>query len=134
MAAGAATLRAFTPELRARLNELGDRLRDGFARAFAAAGIRGQAAGQGSLSQLHLSDRPLRHARDSLAGQIEAGPITQLVHLGMLRRGIASSSRLMYCISAPMQESDVDAAAAALEDTLRALRPVIEKERPALLG
>ena len=133
MAAGLATLREHTPDLCRHLNDLGLRLRRGFDEALRAAGVRGQAAGAGSLTNLHLTDSPLHDARDSLAGQIAAGPITRLVHLGMVRRGIASASRLMYCTSAPMGPPDVDRAAEALEATLRELRPVIERHRPALL-
>jgi glutamate-1-semialdehyde 2,1-aminomutase len=133
MAGGVATMREFTPELGARLNGLGDRLRDGFNRAFQKARIRGQAIGQGSLVNLHFTDAPIRSARDSLAAMIEAGPIPRFLHLAMVRRGINSASRLMYCISAPMSEAEVDTAVAALEDTLIELRPGIQKERPGLL-
>ncbi len=133
MAAGLATFREFTPAARERLNRLGDRLRAGFDRAFQRAGVRGQALGAGSLVNLHLTDRPIGNARDSLAGMIEAGHIAQLLHLAMLRRGFSSASRLMYCVSTPMGESEIDAAAAALEDALIELRPVIEQDRPALL-
>jgi glutamate-1-semialdehyde 2,1-aminomutase len=133
MAAGLAALRAFTPDARARVSALGDRLREGFNRVFGNVGLRGQAMGKGSLVNLHLTDRTIRNARDSLAGMFEAGPIGRLLHLGMLRRGITSASRLMYCVSTPMTEEEVDTAVAALEDTLTELRPGIERERPALL-
>jgi glutamate-1-semialdehyde 2,1-aminomutase len=133
MAAGIATMRELTPQLCERLNALGDRLRSGFNGAFERSGIRGQATGQGSLVNLHLTDRAIGNARDSLAGMIEAGPIARLAHLGMVRRGFTSASRLMYCISTPMSEVEIDAAVDALADTLGELRPVIEKERPALL-
>jgi glutamate-1-semialdehyde 2,1-aminomutase len=119
--------------VRERINRLGDRLREGFNRAFQSAGIRGQAVGQGSLVNLHLTDRPIRSARDSLGGMIEAGPVARLLHLGMVRRGITSASRLMYCISTPMGETEIDTAVAALEDTLLELKPLVEKERPSLL-
>ena len=62
-----------------------------------------------------------------------ASPLGRLLHLGMLRRGVASASRLMYCTSSAMGEAEVDAAIAALEDALRELRPFIERERPKLL-
>jgi glutamate-1-semialdehyde 2,1-aminomutase len=133
MAAGLATLREFTPAVRERINRLGDRLREGFNRAFQTAGIRGQAIGQGSLVNLHLTDRPIRNARDSLGGMIQAGPVARLLHLGMVRRGITSASRLMYCISTLMGETEIDTAVAALQDTLVELKPLIEKERPSLL-
>ncbi len=134
MAAGLAAMSAFDAAACDRINGLGDRLREGFNNAFANAGVRGQAIGLGSLSNLHLTDRPLRHARDSFQGMMEAGHISRLLHLGMLRRGVSSASRLMYCTSTTMDESDIDAAVAALEETLDELRPVVEVERPGLLS
>jgi glutamate-1-semialdehyde 2,1-aminomutase len=133
MAAGLAAMPRFTPEECSRLNALGDRLRDGFNRAFEKTGVRGQAVGAGSLLNVHLTDRPLSNARDSLEGIFEAGPMTHLLHLAMVRRGINSASRLMYCMSTPMGESEIDTATAALEDALIELRPGLESERPALL-
>jgi glutamate-1-semialdehyde 2,1-aminomutase len=134
MAAGLAAMRAYTGAEAQRLNALGDRLRDGFNRAFRDSGVRGQAAGQGSLVNLHLTSAPLRHARETVAALIEAAPIGRLLHLAMLRRGINSASRLMYCVSTPMGELEIDRAIDALRDALAELRPSIEKLRPALLA
>jgi glutamate-1-semialdehyde aminotransferase len=64
---------------------------------------------------------------------IDAGQVSRLLHIGMLRRGIMSASRLMYCISTAMSEAEVDTAVGALNETLRELRPYIEAERPGLL-
>jgi glutamate-1-semialdehyde aminotransferase len=96
--------------------------------------VRGQATGAGSLVNLHFGERELRSARDTLAGAIAAAPLPQLLHLSMLRRGIAAASRLMYCISTPMGEAEIDAASVALEDSLAELRPVIEAHCPDLLA
>ena len=117
-----------------RLNGLGDRLRAGFNEAFLQSGIRGQATGSCSLTNLHFTDVPLNNARDSMAGMIEAGHIARLLHIGMLRRGVMSASRLMYCVSTEMTDSEVDLAIGALNETLRELRPYIEAERPSLLS
>ncbi len=134
MAAGEAAMRQLDPQVFERLNGLGERFRQGANEAFAGAGIRGQATGTGSLSNLHFTDRPLDSARASLAGMVAAGNVGQLLHLEMLQRGVMSAGRLMYCISTPMTAADVDSAVDALADALRALKPGIEKERPALLG
>jgi glutamate-1-semialdehyde 2,1-aminomutase len=133
MAAGLAAMEQVNPQLTAQLNGLGERLRAGFNGAFANNGIRGQATGMGSLANLHLTDARLTSARDSLAGMRRAGGIGALLHLEMLRRGVASAGRLMYCISAPMTAANVDTAVDALDDALRALRPGIERERADLL-
>ncbi len=133
MAAGLAAMQAYGSDETKRLNRLGDRLRAGFNEAFLQSGIRGQAVGAGSLTNLHFTEGPLNNARDSMAGMIDAGRIARLLHIGMLRRGVMSASRLMYCVSTAMSESDVDLAIGALNETLRELRPIIEAERPALL-
>jgi glutamate-1-semialdehyde 2,1-aminomutase len=133
MAAGLAAMEQVNPQLTAQLNGLGERLRAGFNGAFANNGIRGQATGMGSLANLHLTDARLTSARDSLAGMRRAGGVGALLHLEMLRRGVASAGRLMYCISAPMTAANVDTAVDALDDALRALRPGIERERADLL-
>jgi glutamate-1-semialdehyde 2,1-aminomutase len=134
MAAGAAALQQLDAAAIRRINELGGRLRAGFNRAFERHGIRGQATGLGSLVNLHLTDAPLPDARAVLDGLAGSGSINASLHLAMLQRGVASASRLMYCTSTAMGESDVDFAVDALDDALAALRPGIEAERPALLG
>ena len=134
MAAGIAALGVLDPRLYERLNAGGDALRDAFNRVFREADVRGQATGFGSLVNLHLTDRPIRNARDSLRALVEAGPIPTHLHLAMLRRGIFPASRQMYCISAPMDEGHVRRAADALADALRELRPAIEETCPGLLA
>jgi len=134
MAAGLEAMKAYTEEQVERVNQLGARLRTGFDRTFQDAGIHGQALGAGSLCNLHLTPGFLSNARETLNGQIAAGTIVRLVHLGMLRRGFFSATRLMYCVSTVMSEREIDSAIAALASTLDELRPYIEDERPNLLA
>jgi glutamate-1-semialdehyde 2,1-aminomutase len=134
MSAGLAAMRAYTGAEVARVNALGERLRRGFNETFLQTGIRGQALGTGSLSNIVFTDGDVHDARDSMAGMGAAGHITSLLHLGMLRRGVMSASRLMYCVSTAMTEAEVDTAIEALNDTLKELRPFIAAERPALLA
>ncbi len=133
MAAGYAAMSNYLEEDCVRINRQADRLRDGFNNAFTAKGIKGQAIGLGSLTNLHLSDRPLNHARDALDGILEAGHITKLIHLGQLRRGIFAAPRLMFCVSTVTQDRHIGDAVSAFDDTLDELLPVIRSERPALL-
>jgi glutamate-1-semialdehyde 2,1-aminomutase len=133
MAAGLAAMRAYSGVEIRRLNALGERLRAGFNEAFLQSGIRGQATGSGSLSFLHFTDAALNDGRDSFTALSEAGHIPRLLHLGMLRRGIMSAGRLMFCVSTPMTDAEIDTAVGALNESLRELRPYIERERPALL-
>jgi glutamate-1-semialdehyde 2,1-aminomutase len=133
MAAGLAAMRAYDSEAVTRTNKLGERLRAGFNEAFLQSGIRGQASGTGSLANLHFTDKPLNNARDNIDGLIEGGHIGRLLHLTMLRRGVMSASRLMYCVSTAMTDADVDTAVVALNESLKELRPYVEAERPTLL-
>jgi glutamate-1-semialdehyde 2,1-aminomutase len=134
MAAGLAAMRAYDTAQRERIEGLGDRLRSGFDRAFERVGIRGRALGAGSLANVHFGAGPFENARDALAGMSTSTPLGRLLHLGMLRRGVASASRLMYCISTPMSETEIDEAVEALQDTLVELRPIVASERPELLS
>ncbi len=118
MAAGSAAMAPLDAAACARLNALGDRLRDGFNLAFRQSPVRGQATGRGSLLQIHLGDEPLHDAREALEGLRAAGPWSAVVQLGLLRRGIFAAPRLMHCVSTPMGEREIDTAIAALGDAL----------------
>ncbi len=133
MASGLSTLSNFEEKDAQRLNALGDQLRAGFNQVLSQFGIRGAAVGSGSLSNLVLTDIDIKSSRDVMEGMIAAGHIGSLLHLSMLRHGVVSASRLMYCVSTPMREEHVDQAITALSESLAELRPYIEAERPSLL-
>lgn len=133
MVAGLAAMEHFGRSEVERLNLLGTRLRTGFEAAFVRAGVRGCATGLGSLANLHLAAHPPRSARDTVDAIAATGSLGRLLHLGLVRRGVFAASRLMFCCSTPMGDADVDAAAAALEDALRELRPLVAARRPELL-
>ena len=134
MAAGLAAMRAFDDDEADRVNALGDRLRSGFNHVFEQTGIRARAFGMGSLSNLHFTDRQPADAREALDGMIAGGHIAQLLHLTMLRHGVMSATRLMYCTSTAMSDADVDRAVTALNESVTEIRPFIEAERPALIA
>lgn len=139
MAAGLAAMQRFDPQQRAHVDALGERLREGFNAAFERTGVRGQAIGMGSLSNVHLvdaqlGDGPLDNARATFAASRSAGRALRCIHLGMLVRGVASAARLMYCTSTAMTVADIDFAVAAMEDTLRDLRDDLAREKPGLLA
>ena len=133
MAAGLAAMTEYDQPAAVRINTLGDRLREGFNQAFQQAGIRGQATGVGSLTNLHFTDDIIHDARDALKGMTAAGHMTRLLHLTMIRHGIMSATRLMYCISTAMDSRHIDQAITALNESLTELRPYIETERPELI-
>lgn len=133
MAAGLAAMKAFDQKAADRINALGDRLRSGIDQAFKRSGIAGRAIGAGSLTNILFSDVIPTDARGSLNAMISGGHIARLFHLGLLRHGVFCAGRLMFSISTPMDEADIDQAIWAVSETLVELKPVIEKERPALL-
>ncbi|MGK0222013.1 MAG: glutamate-1-semialdehyde 2,1-aminomutase [Limisphaerales bacterium] len=134
MAAGRAAMTAYTAEEAERVNGLGVRLREGFNQAFAQAGLNAQALGSGSLTNLHFSAADIHDSRDAFTGMAAAGQLTNLLHLTMIRHGVMSATRLMYCTSTAMTDEDVATAVTALHESLAELRPYIEADYPELLG
>ena len=134
MAAGLAAMRRYGADEVERVNALGAQLREGFDHAFAQAGWAAKMMGTGSLSNVHFTNADVHDARDAMAAMVEAGHIPRLVHLGMLRRGVLSASRLMYCVSTAMTQAEIELAITALAETLQELRPYVERERPSLLA
>ncbi len=133
MAAGLATLADLDAAALDRIDALGARLRAGMNAALARAGIRGQAAGQGSLANVHWTDRPLRNARDALAGMAEARGVPRSFQLCLLRRGLFAAPRGMFCVSTAMGEREIDAALEAFALALGDLRPGLDESYPHLL-
>lgn len=133
MAAGLAAMRAYDGREAERLNGLGERFRKGANEAFAKAGVKAVAQGAGSLSNILFSQAPTTNARETVSAMVEAGHIARLFHLTMLRHGVMSASRLMYCVSTAMSEAEIDMAVEAVGSTVDELLPYIRSERPGLL-
>jgi len=115
MAAGVAGLtRVYTEAEAARLNALGDRLRD---RLNAFASDRGAdfcATGYGSMVGLHFTRGPVLRSSDSPA----AAELHALLHLHMLERGYSYARRGFVALSLPLGQAEVDGFAAAVEELL----------------
>jgi glutamate-1-semialdehyde 2,1-aminomutase len=108
MAAGAAGLsRVYTAPEVARLNALGDRLRD---RLNALDGDF-QATGYGSMVGLHFGSAPIRRAEDVP----EAPELLALLHLYALEHGYSYARRGFVALSVPLTEADVDGFAGVVE-------------------
>ena len=115
MAAGAAGLtRVLTPPEIARLNGLGDRLRDRLNTFAAERGIDFCATGRGSLVGLHFTRGPIRNEADVP----EAAELRGLLHLHMLERGYSYGRRGFIALSLPLGEREIDGFAAAAEEFL----------------
>lgn len=114
MVAGLAALELLTPAEYARLDTLGERLRQGANAILRAAGERAQLSGDGSLFRVVLTDAPIVDYRSSVEG---AGPRERLarLHRNLLDEGVIVARDGLGCLSTPMDEAEVERFLAALE-------------------
>ena len=115
MTGGLATMRAMTPAEFDRLDALGVRLRVRLGEAFRAAGVPGQATGEGSLFRLLFTDRPLRSYRD--IDQAAEARMERLFR-ALLDSGVLLHTTGLGCLSTPMGDREVEELAAAVERAL----------------
>jgi len=134
LAAGMAAMTLFDQAAVTRLNQLGDRLRDGFTAALKETGLKGCVSGLGSLLQVHWRDRKPADAIESIVGLTNAGELPGLVHLEMMNRGVYSAGRGMFALSTPMTLADIDKAVVCFRETLTMLKPYIADTTPHLLA
>ena len=134
MAAGLAAMQNYDQDQAARINELGEQLREGFNGVFRQAGLRARAMGKGSLTNVLFTDGPVNNARDFIAATLQAGHIPKLLHLTMLRHGVMSATRLRYCTSTAMDSGEIQQAINAMAASVEELAPYIAAERPGLLA
>jgi len=105
MAGGIATMEQLTPEAYARLDALGDRLRDGVRRLLRKKGYAGQITGVGSLFWLHHSKKKLSDYRSARPEDPKAPART---FLGLVNEGVLLSQRGLGACSLAMTDGDVD--------------------------
>jgi len=134
MAAGLCALELYDAKSVAHINRLGDKLRSGFNQVFRKTGIKGQAIGFGSLSNIHWYDGSIENAGQVAKSNLAAGKLPNLLHLSLLNRGIYSAGRGMFVISTPMKEEHIDFVIKEFEDILENLRPYIAAKTPHLIG
>jgi glutamate-1-semialdehyde 2,1-aminomutase len=118
MAGGVATMEQLTPEAYARLDALGERLRDGVRRLLKRLKRPGQVTGVGSLFCLHWTPARLSDYRSSRPADPQM-PVR--VFMGLLNEGVLLTQRGMGCCSLAMTDADVDR-------FIGALGRVLEKE------
>ncbi|MCY3901382.1 MAG: aspartate aminotransferase family protein [Caldilineaceae bacterium] len=133
MAAGLATMMAYGTEEVEQINDLGQRLKDGFNRAFQAAGVKARAAGLGSIIPIHWSEGEIRTARDAVAAQEAARTLPKLLHMEMMNRGIFSAPRGQFTISTPMTAREIDTAVKVMAQSLKVVKPYMVEHTPNLL-
>ena len=86
MTAGLATLKAYDEPAIARLNGLGQLLRDTLNEQFARRGVPAQVTGMGSLFRLHLTRRPITGYRSCFPSPSQKGALAA-IHFAFLERG-----------------------------------------------
>jgi len=105
MAGGIATMEQLTPEAYARLDALGDRLRNGVRRLLRARGYPGQVTGVGSLFWIHHTKKKLSDYRSTRPDDPQAPART---FLGLVNEGVLLSQRGLGACSLAMTDADVD--------------------------
>jgi len=105
MAGGIATMEQLTPEAYARLDALGDRLRDGVRRLLRKKGYAGQITGTGSLFWLHHTKKKLSDYRSA---RPEDPKTPARAFLGLVNGGVLLSQRGLGACSLAMTDADVD--------------------------
>ena len=120
-AAGLATLDKLDSAAFARLDTLGERMRDGLNAIFQAADEPAQATGDGSLFQIVPTRGAIRNYR-SLPTDAAAGRWLERLHRALLGTGVIISHRGLSCLSTAMDEAVVDECLDAFERAVAGLR------------
>jgi glutamate-1-semialdehyde 2,1-aminomutase len=123
MRAGLAAMQLLDDSVFARLDQIGQAVRDGIDQAFHDSGVRGGTVGLGSLLKVHFAERPVRDYRSAYLTAPEAKRQAIFNH-GLLNRGVLAAGYGLMALSTPMTDADVDAivtaAAGALQDVAAA--------------
>ncbi len=107
MAAGLAAMRLLDRQAFRRLEELGDRLRDGIRTGFKQAGVPGSVTGLGSLFRIHPTERPLSDYRSARQDPAEAARLGSVVRF-LLDHGVLLAPNGLGCLSTPMGEAEIE--------------------------
>ena len=117
MRAGLAAMQLLDEAAFARLNVIGEAVREGVNEAFRRKGVPGGTVGLGSLLKIHFADRPIRDYRSAYMTEQETKR-QAVFNLGLLNRGVLAASYGLMALSTPMTDADVDTIVAAASDAL----------------
>jgi glutamate-1-semialdehyde 2,1-aminomutase len=118
MVAGRVAMEKLTRDEFARLDRLGDTLRESLAEVMDGERVPGQITGAGSLFNIHLHDRPLRDYRSAVETPAERARRGAL-HRALVSNGVVISPTLFGCLSTPMGEGEVNTFVDAFGRALR---------------
>jgi glutamate-1-semialdehyde 2,1-aminomutase len=116
MIAGRVTLEHLTPEIYARLDWLGQRMRNGISNVFRTLNFQGQVLGRGSFFYIHLHNRPMSDYRSSVENP-ELTALKKRIQRGMAIRGVLVAPMLAGSLSTPMTASHIDEFIAAFSES-----------------
>ncbi len=133
MAAGIASVKALTPQAIAHINQLGAEFRRGVDEAFAEAGLRGYATGEGSLAYVHWTTEKITSAADVVRWKQKAAELPRLLHMELLNLGIFAANRGLFNLSTPMTRQEIDQALEAFRAALFMLKPYVADQAPHLM-
>jgi glutamate-1-semialdehyde 2,1-aminomutase len=122
MVAGVAAMEAYTPGEVARINALGERLRDGLRIALQDADVPAAVTGYGSFAGVHLGPTGVRTYRDAALSDKALG---RLLHLALLLEGIFVAPRLTMCTSTAMDDATIDEVVAGFRRAIDTIRPAL---------
>ena len=122
MAAGVAAMGAYPATEVARINALGQRLRDDLQAALDEARVKGLVTGYGSFAAIHLGASEVSSYRD--AARTDRA-LARLLHLALLLEGVFCAPRLMWCTSTAMDVPFVDEALSGFRRALTRIRPAV---------
>ena len=117
MRAGLAAMELLDEAAFARLDVIGDAVRNGINDAFRNSGVPGGTVGLGSLLKIHFADRPIRDYRSAYMTAQEARR-QAVFNMGLLNRGVLAAGYGLMALSTPMTGADVDAIVAAAAGAL----------------
>ena len=118
MRAGLAAMELLDTAAFARLDTIGQAVRDGIDAAFRKTGVPGGTVGLGSLLKIHFTDRRIRDYRSAYLTEAEAKR-QAVFNAGLLNRGVFAANYGLMALSLPMTDADVDAIVAAAGTSLQ---------------
>jgi glutamate-1-semialdehyde 2,1-aminomutase len=121
MRAGLAAMELLTSSEFARLERLGDRVRQGIDGAYRQAGIPGGTTGLGSLIRLHVTSSRVQDYRSAFAGPEERARMDTLFK-ALLARGVLMAPNGLMALSTPMTETEADKIVSAVTQALSEIR------------
>ena len=125
--AGVVALELLDAEAIARINALGERLREELQATLDEAGVPARMTGRGSLMQVHFTDGPVQDYRDAARGKAKG--VAHWLHLALLNRGIYPASRGMIIVSTPMSQREIDRMVSCFREAVADILPLIATER-----